>query len=60
MALKMKRKRSKMMIVLLFPVFVCVFVFGWVMYWVGASKPVKTKPVEEFKFTVLEAPTIER
>ena len=25
------------MIALLLPVFVCVFVIGWIMYWVGES-----------------------
>jgi hypothetical protein len=30
-------KRSKTMIALLLPVFVCVFVLGWIMYWVGDS-----------------------
>jgi hypothetical protein len=58
MALKVKR--SKALTVLLLPVIVCVYVLGWVMYWVGDSKPVKTKPIKEFQFRVLEAPTIER
>lgn len=47
-------KRNKGLTALLLPVFVVVFVVGWVMYWAG-DKPVKTKPVEEFKFTFLEA-----
>jgi hypothetical protein len=52
-----KRKRSNVLIVLLFPVFAVVFIAGWILCYIGNSKPVKTKPVEEFKFTVLEAQT---
>lgn len=45
MALKMKR--SKTMIALLLPVIVCVFVLGWVMYWLGDnSGTVKTERTE--------------
>lgn len=43
--MSLKRKRSKTMIALLLPVIICVFVAGWIMYCVGGSKPVQTKPV---------------
>ena len=34
-ASKLKAKRSKTMIALLLPVIVCIFILGWIMYWVG-------------------------
>jgi len=34
------------MIALLLPVIVCVWFLGWVMYWLGGSKPVKSKPIK--------------
>lgn len=30
-------KRSKRLIALMLPVIVCVFIFGWVMYWIGGN-----------------------
>ncbi len=50
---KLKTKRSKAMTVLLLPVFACMFLLGWVMYWVGDSaspqknKHTKAKPVKD-------------
>jgi flagellar basal body-associated protein FliL len=50
-ASKLKTKRSKTMIALLLPVIVCIFILGWIMYWVGdnsnAQKNRHAKPVKD-------------
>ena len=33
-----KSKRSKAMIIMLFPVLIFVFIIGWCMYWMGDQK----------------------
>lgn len=35
-------KRNKPLIILLLPIFVCIFMVGWLMYWTGEPKG-KTK-----------------
>lgn len=50
-ASKLKMKRSKTMIALLLPVILCVFVIGWIMYWIGdnasTQKTRQAKPVKD-------------
>ena len=41
-------KRNKTMVIVLLPIFVCIFMIGWLMYWVGEPKgKIKAKKTTE-------------
>jgi flagellar basal body-associated protein FliL len=43
------KKRNKALVALLLPVILCVFILGWVMYWVGDNSKNKTQPTKASK-----------
>lgn len=41
-----RKKRSKLAVILLAPIFALVFIVGWSLYWIGQSRQKQSQPLK--------------